>query len=348
MSVPNSIFQQLCPACATSIPINSTRCECGHDLGGQGSPLETTLRDEELYESYLAARAEQAQESVQAAARALTEDQGNDDLASALTLSKEVAASIEEDLAQQRDKIQKLREMIPPPTLVAMASPTDTTRTVSTPVQATPKKKVETRIEKLDVSAPPTEIGTQPISETPALSDFESKSDIPDRSPVFLNNAASLASTANSTERASPVMLTTPSSMLHKASTALSALKQAKAREGAQQLAALRAQIARQKKIDQEKAEQEAAAEALAHSSFTPPTAFRDEQAARAERAMQDHILNSKECPNCTSRLSLNVTRCQCGYAFPNGSTELPTLTLCTGDFTALRNTFLADLRNRR
>ncbi len=55
--------------------------------------------------------------------------------------------------------------------------------------------------------------------------------------------------------------------------------------------------------------------------------------------------IDGKECPNCTSSVPVNTTRCQCGFAFVSGGTELPSLTLCTGDFTALRNSLKLNLR---
>jgi hypothetical protein len=337
VTVPNSIFQQLCPACATSIPINATRCECGHDLSGAGTPLETTLRDEELYENYLNARAEQARESEQIAARALMEDRDNPDLIAALTLAREVAQSIDEDLAGQRTKIQKLRSLLPPP--VVSLPPVEPPHVEATPVLvAKPEPNVVKPADAVQptASTQPKTPEIAPPAESPAV--ILTKTPVTDRTP---------------TEPGTPSPVVTPAhTVMTKAATALSALKQAKAREGQQQLAALRAQIARQKKAEQEKlekVEREAEANRRTQLSSTPPPSFREEQAARAERALQDHIqLSGKECPNCTSRVPLATTRCQCGFAFASGDTELPSLTLCTGDFTALRNTFLADLRSRR
>jgi hypothetical protein len=54
---------------------------------------------------------------------------------------------------------------------------------------------------------------------------------------------------------------------------------------------------------------------------------------------------DGKECPNCTSSVPTNTTRCRCGFAFVSDGTELPSLTLCTGDFTALRNSLKLNLR---
>jgi hypothetical protein len=78
----------------------------------------------------------------------------------------------------------------------------------------------------------------------------------------------------------------------------------------------------------------------------TAPTAFRKEQAARADKITHAHrTTDSKECPNCTSSVPLGTTRCRCGFTFETSGRELPSLTLCTGDFTALRNSLKLNLR---
>lgn len=76
---------------------------------------------------------------------------------------------------------------------------------------------------------------------------------------------------------------------------------------------------------------------------------FRQEQGARANKVMETLASESAvNCPNCTAILPANIARCTCGYTFPKSSANLPSLTLCTSDFTALRNTFLKDQNGRR
>ncbi len=117
----------------------------------------------------------------------------------------------------------------------------------------------------------------------------------------------------------------------------LAALKNAKAREAIARTQQAKATVAA-KPVS-------APAAASAHAT-TPPSAFRKEQASKAEKIMEAHKTNEgKECPNCTSNVPVNTTRCQCGFAFVSSSTELPSLTLCTGDFTALRNSLKLNLR---
>ena len=78
----------------------------------------------------------------------------------------------------------------------------------------------------------------------------------------------------------------------------------------------------------------------------TPPPAFRQDQSAKAEKIMEARkAVEAKECPNCTASVPLNTSRCHCGFTFISGNTDLPSLTLCTGDFTALRNSLKLNLR---
>ena len=94
-----------------------------------------------------------------------------------------------------------------------------------------------------------------------------------------------------------------------------------------------------------EQAERDAQAAAI-QITTEPTEMFRQEQTARADLAMRAiHREDRKDCPNCTARVPLNTSRCSCGFAFVSSGNDLPSLTLCTGDFTALRNSLNLNLR---
>jgi len=94
VSISSSIFQKPCPACAASVSVSAARCDCGHDFESSAHPLstlETTIREEELYESYLAARAEQARQAARTADEALANEasaSGNQDHRARFTTGK--------------------------------------------------------------------------------------------------------------------------------------------------------------------------------------------------------------------------------------------------------------------
>ena len=116
VSISSSIFQKPCPACAINAPVSAERCACGHvfeSAAQHQSPQETALRDEELYEGYLTARAQQAEQAAFTAEQALAENPRDPELAAAAQLAQEVARSIAADLAAQRTKTSALRRSMP-------------------------------------------------------------------------------------------------------------------------------------------------------------------------------------------------------------------------------------------
>lgn len=311
MSGALSIFQKVCPSCAAHIAVDAANCACGHEFetasGNNAiSAEEQALRDEELYENYLAARAGQAAEAARSAAEWLAEEPGNGDRANAAQLAQEVASSLEADLNEQRAKINAMRRALGP-------------RLTSTP---------PTRPAAVATPRPPKQAVTRPAAPIPpaaARPQVSAAQAAPKPAPMPAHPAPSPAATVSTPAPAVSVAPALPSmSSTYKAAAALDAIKRAKA--------------------------QEVTAAAPAPTvTATPPDSFRAEQAARASRAIaeQPKAATSKECPNCTGTVPLATTRCRCGFTFVSGTNDLPTLTLCTGDFTALRNSLKLNLGNK-
>ncbi len=300
MSGTLSIFQKVCPSCAAHIAVDAANCACGHEFetaGGNNSASadEQALRDEELYENYLAARAGQAAEAARAAAEWLAAEPDNSDRANAAQLAQEVASSLEADLNEQRTKINAMRRALGPRLMSAPPAK---------PAAAAPKPAKQAAAKP---AAP-----TQPAAKPPvgAARTALKPAAIPAK-PAPMPAAAAVSAAP-----ALPSMSST-----HKAAAALDAIKRAKAQETV-------------------------AATPAPTVTAIPPDSFRAEQAARASRAIaeQPKAATSKDCPNCTAAVPLATTRCRCGYTFVSGTNDLPTLTLCTGDFTALRNSLKLNL----
>jgi hypothetical protein len=313
MSISLSIFQKPCPGCASSVATSVVRCDCGHifeSAANSLSPLEATLRDEELYEGYLAARAEQARQAAYTAEEALADDTRNTELVAASALAQEVAKSIENDLAEQQNKIAAIRNAL---RALKPAAP------VAPPAVTKPST-----VTKKSASHRPPVTPSAPARPAPAAT----------ASPRPVDLEKTLPAAAPAKPVPVPVWHATTT---QKAAGVLAAIKNAKARE-----AVARAQ---QAKATAETEQLSAPATASAHGA-TPPSAFRMEQASRADKIMGARkTVDGKECPNCTSSVPINTTRCRCGFAFVSDSTELPSLTLCTGDFTALRDSLKLNLR---
>lgn len=337
MSVSLSIFEKLCPSCASRISASAETCDCGHvfeSADGSGkSTQEAALRDEELYENYLAARADQANEAARAAHEAYHADPTDANRAAAAELAKEVAASIASDLAQQRAKVAALRKALPPAPKPVVAAPKPLPPKVPATIQVTAPSKpapvvakapepVETARQLPDapVAAPSTPAPiANPVTQpaTPAAS-----SEI-----VFETQPVRISAPTSPSPIAPP-----PVSTAERAASVLETIKKAKAREDATRAI---------QKVD--RASEASAASTIAH---VPPESFRTEQAARAEKALAvQKALDVKECANCTAKVPTNTSRCRCGYVFDLGTNDLPSLTLCTGDFTALRDSLNLNLR---
>lgn len=322
MSISSSIFQKPCPACAANVSIGADRCSCGHvfESSQNQSPQEAALRDEELYESYLSARAQQAQQAADNAERELAERPSNPEMISAAELAREVARSIEVDLDAQRTKISALRRALPPKPVVLPPLPK-----IEVPVAAAPKAPVAV----ISVAAAPAPISAPTpapvIAIAPPVEKIEHKAVAPQ--PVSAPKAVKTAARTNAA---------------HKATEVLAALKSAKAREAARR--AREALEAEAKFAKQVAADPDILVQAIPNN--VPPPAFRQDQAAKAERVMETRMAaDEKECPNCTASVPLNTSRCHCGFTFITGNSDLPSLTLCTGDFTALRNSLKLNLR---
>ena len=319
MSSSLSIFQKLCPSCASSQPVGAERCDCGHEFETDGSngasAEEAALRDEELYENYLVARATQAQEAARAAEDALAENPDNPENTAAAELARQVAQSIQSDLAEQQKKIAALRATIDS---AVRPTPAPSDR----PVPAKPSQTVR----------------TSPVGGR-APADAGSKS-TPARAPKSAAAPAQKVSLP-------------PVKVSGKAIAALEALKNAKAREVVERTQrAVPTAPAVPAPVAAAEISSGLPAQPITTPSVTntPPATFRAEQAAKAGKVM-DALHTSaaphKECPNCTASVPTATSRCRCGFAFSGGGNDMPTLTLCTGDFTALRNSFNLHLRGR-
>jgi hypothetical protein len=398
VSLSSSIFQKPCPGCASSVSVSAARCDCGHvfeTASSNLSPLEASLRDEELYESYLTARAEQAHQVSYAAEQALAEELDNPELASASALAKEVAKSLDDDLAEQRKKVaviqdvlRKREQLATKPVAVPVktesvvpetAAPARSIATSTAPVSPVPEAApgIPESIVVAENPAPPQSIATTtaPVRPAPeaapgipvpivAAEKVAAEKPAPTKTTVTITAAPKRPSrtTVEATISAPipnpPAAVTNPvkpasvptwqATTAQKAAGVLAALKNAKVRETVARAkkAMVAAAAGEQTAVPHAEIPAQPTPATANAPSAAPPSAFRKEQASKAEKIMEARkSVDTKECPNCTSNVPINTTRCQCGFTFITGGTELPSLTLCTGDFTALRNSLKLNLR---
>jgi len=323
MSVAQSIFEKICPACASIISVTTERCECGYAFtfhqgeGGLDNSLEMSLRDEELYENYLAARAAQAQEAARAALSELALFPDDTRKAADAELAQEVAKSLEADLNEQRAKIRTMQAALPKRPEPIPSLP------VATPVASRPQAHA------LNVEVQPAPASMITITASSAI-DTPAAAPPTEPSPPLVNQTVEAVPVSKPVSK--PV--SAPASPLisaARAASVLESIKQAKARERAD-------------RFPQPDPQETTAT--MPGTGSVPPPAFRAEQAARAQQAITNlKALDEKCCPNCTSSVPKNTTRCRCGYTFVADGNDLPSLTLCTGDFSALRDSFNLNLR---
>lgn len=105
------IFQKPCPACASLLPREATACECGYmfDADEDAGDESQQLLQEELFETYLAARVQQALADLEAARTTLAATPTDTTKAYALLARVQTLQTQRAELQAQRDKIAALR-----------------------------------------------------------------------------------------------------------------------------------------------------------------------------------------------------------------------------------------------
>ena len=108
------IFQKPCPACATLLSREATGCECGYlfDADEDEGDEAQQLAQEELFETYLTARLQQALADLEAARATLAGTPT--DTKKAYTVLRQVQTLNQQrlELAAQREKIAALRARV--------------------------------------------------------------------------------------------------------------------------------------------------------------------------------------------------------------------------------------------
>lgn len=120
------IFLKPCPACATLLPREASGCECGYlfdadeDVGDESQQLA----QEELFETYLTARLQQALADLEAARATLATAPTDTNKAYAVLRQVQTLQQHRAELQTQQDKVAALRARVG-----AQGAPTDEFRT---------------------------------------------------------------------------------------------------------------------------------------------------------------------------------------------------------------------------
>lgn len=108
-----NIFLKSCPECASRIAVQAQACSCGYVFEtGEISDLltpEARAREEQLYEEYLRARAEQAQEGARLAAELAGRYPHDLEKAAVAAREQLAAQQAESELAAQAARVAALK-----------------------------------------------------------------------------------------------------------------------------------------------------------------------------------------------------------------------------------------------
>lgn len=108
------IFQKACPACAALLPREAPDCDCGYVFDAEEDGDETQqLAQEELFESYLSARLQQALADLEAARAVLAAAPTDTHKAHAVLRRVTTLHQQRVELQAQQEKVAALRARVP-------------------------------------------------------------------------------------------------------------------------------------------------------------------------------------------------------------------------------------------
>ena len=303
-----SIFQKTCPACMITLPLDATDCACGHqfdhdDTDATLSSEEIRLKAEELYENYLAARAEQAASAVMNAQAEFARDpasaQKSQRVASLIQEAEQARAALTAHSARVAEMKKALPTRAPRPK----------------PTAAVPKKKVAAA--KPVVAPPPVRATAKAVNnvntDTNITAFARAKRAARKAASVLMKTKPTPAPVATKPEIIPPPVQTkTPNPAFRQAQAA----RAEKILRQAETAVAVTAVI---------KEETTATPKPKPEPSKIPsrtPTPIPTKSASRLLGP------DKKECPNCTSSVDNKLNRCRCGYEFPMSETLMPALAM--------------------
>ena len=325
MTTTRSIFQKVCPGCMANVARDIHECSCGYqfdhdDTDSNLSSEEIRLRAEELYESYLAARAEQAANGVKAVQAEFARDPASQEKSGRVAAAIQEMQTAEAALTAQATRVVEMRKALPP------ARQT----TVSRPVPPIPKKR--TAITKAAVAELPVRTVRKTVTPVVNVANIDSARaknatkttarivqvkpkkppvKVQAKAPIKAQVPALLPAPAAKKPQVvapPPVQTTIPNH----------AFRQAQAAKADKILRAAHAT----KPVKVAKKEETSVSPPVVQAK-APPLA-----SGQGKTAPRLYASNKKECPNCTSSVENNINRCRCGYEFSSSEQLIPGLSM--------------------
>ena len=309
-----------------TLATDAVDCACGFSFeqeDAQPSSVEIRLKAEELYENYLAARAEQAVKAVKTAQAEFARDLNNPTRSKNIARSLNESRTAEANLTAQRAHIAELRKLVE--VIPAVKAPAPMASMM--PVMAQPAITKPVQVVR-STSAPATPI---PRLERPRP-EKAARARVVARAPktnTYISTPAKQATVPTPVVAAvRPSAPITPPS---------SAVPDRTFRD---------AQAAKAEKVMRATTQAETPAKLLsavepveeAVSAPTPVAAPSRPAAARKPVLLRSTA--DKECPNCTAAVSGNTQRCRCGYEFAPGGSLVPALSMTEEERAAFARIF--------
>lgn len=283
----------------TSLALDTRQCVCGHEFGrGESddglSSEEIRLKAEELYESYLAARADQAGQIARGAQAEFARDPGNEHKSRALSAATQEADQARAALAEQSERVAELRRALP---AAAPKPVAHVARIVATPARpAVPHKAIPATTRPSRVT-PPSPPASRPVKVRPAKM-ASAKKTPPARTPA--------PTVAKPRDYSLPKSTAVPTAVFRQA------------------------QAAKAEKILRAKQPKKTTDSSVTPATPPPDAPKLSPLSNPVLSKRAPRLLNSgkKDCPNCTASVDTSSMRCRCGYEFPTGECLIPSLAM--------------------
>jgi hypothetical protein len=323
-----------------TLVLDARECSCGHqfdhdDNDASLSSEEIRLQAEELYENYLAARAEQASSAVMTAQSEFARDPASAQKSQRVANLIQEAEAARAALTAQSARVAEMRKALPP---------APAPRPIHAP--EAPKKKVA----EMKKALPP--VPAPRPAQVPAAPKKKATVAKPAVTPFPARTAAKVVNSSSSNDTDNAIT----SSLLTRHAARKAASSSAKARPAPAPVAAKpktiqppvqtrtpnpafrQVQAARAEKILRQ-AETAAAVKAVIKEEIAvvPEIAAAPRMGAKAPPPAAPVLTKSaprllggdkKECPNCTASVDNRINRCRCGYEFSTSETLMPALSM--------------------
>lgn len=321
-----------------TLALDARECSCGHqfdhdDNDASLSSEEIRLQAEELYENYLAARAEQASSAVMTAQSEFARDPASAQKSQRVANLIQEAEAARAALTAQSARVAEMRKALPPapaPRAIQAPEPPKTKLAEmkkALPPAPVPRPAPATAAPKKKVTVAKPAITPSPARTATRVASSNNDTDNAITSSLLTRHAARKAASASAKARPAPAPVAAKPKTIQppvQTRTPNPAFRQV--------------QAARAEKILRQ-AETAAAVKAVIkeESAVVPKMAAAPKMEVKAPAPAAPVLTKSaprllggdkKECPNCTASVDSKINRCRCGFEFPTSETLMPALSM--------------------